>query len=248
MPTDHAETEIKFLVPAGSRAALAAELAGRPGARRQRLRAAYLDTPDLRLARAGLAWRLRREDGRWVQALKAARGGLERFEHEVERPDASFDVHAHADTATGLELARLVHDAAREGQAAVPRFHADVRRLSRRVRTRGAVVDIALDQGLLTAGTAVQRLCEVEFELVSGSATAMLALAERWRGRFGLVLDPRNKAERGLALAAGAPQAPLRKAGTPRYGRGASPLEAFAAVCDECLDHIGRSAIGVTEG
>jgi CYTH domain len=49
------EIELKFLVPAASRAALAAELTGRGTAQRVSLADAYLDTPDLRLARAGLA-------------------------------------------------------------------------------------------------------------------------------------------------------------------------------------------------
>ena len=65
----HAEIELKFLVPAASRAALVAELTGRGTARLVGLTTSYLDTPDLRLARAGLAWRLRREGGHWVRKI-----------------------------------------------------------------------------------------------------------------------------------------------------------------------------------
>lgn len=245
----NAEIELKFLVPAEARAALAAELAARGRPRRMWLSDAYLDTPDLRLARAGLAWRMRREGGRWVQALKAARGGaLERFEHEVVRPDAGPDPAAHAGTGPGRELLALLAQAREEGLEAGVRFQTQLRRLTRRVRTRGAVVDIALDEGRLMAAGAVQRLREVEFELVSGSPVAMLALVERWRARFGLVLDPRNKAERGHRLAAGAPQAPLRKAEAPVYAAEAGASAAFGAVLDECLDQIGRNAIGLAEG
>ncbi|MBW8844114.1 MAG: CHAD domain-containing protein [Burkholderiales bacterium] len=248
MTAAHAEIEVKFLVPAASRAALAAELAGRGSPRRVWLTAAYLDTPDLRLARAGLAWRMRREGGRWVQALKAARAGaLERFEHEVVRPDASPDPSAHADTAPGRELQALLHAAREDGQEAGVRFQTQVRRLVRRVRTRGAVVEIALDEGRLQAGPTVLRLREVEFELVSGSPVAMLALVERWRQRFGLVYDPRNKAERGHRLASGEPDPPLRKAAQPRYEADASALQALGAVVDECLAHISRNAIGLAE-
>lgn len=244
MTAAHAEIELKFLVPAASRAALAAELAARGTSHRSSLTAIYFDTPDLGLARAGLAWRMRREGGRWVQALKTAgRGAVERFEHEVVRPDAGPDPAAHAGTASGRELIALL-----DGQQASVRFQTQVRRLTRRVRTRGAVVDIALDEGRLLAGDAVQRLREVEFELVSGSPVAMLALVERWRQRFGLVYDPRNKAERGHRLAAGSPHPPLRKAKTPRYADDASTTQAFGAVLDECLTHIGRNAIGLAEG
>jgi len=245
----HVEIELKFLVPAASRAALAAALAERGTARRVALIDAYFDTPDLRLARAGLAWRMRREGARWVQGLKAARGGaLERFEHEVVRPDASLDPRAHAETAPGRQLLEMLAQACAEGQDAVQRFQIQQRRLLRRVRTRGAVVDIALDEARLVAGGDVRSLREVEFELVSGSTTAMLDLVERWRRRYGLVLDPRNKAERGHALAAGLADPPLRKAALPRYDGDAGALDAFGAVCDECLAQIGRNAIGLIEG
>ncbi|MCH8857866.1 MAG: CYTH domain-containing protein, partial [Proteobacteria bacterium] len=108
------EIELKFLVPDAARARLAAELAGRgTPPRRVWLTAAYLDTPDLRLAQAGLAWRLRREGGRWVQALKSAsRSGLERFEHEVLRPDGRPDPAAHAGTDVGVRI--LVHQVERD--------------------------------------------------------------------------------------------------------------------------------------
>lgn len=249
MPDANAEIELKFLVPAASRAALAAELSGRGTPRRVWLTAAYLDTPDRRLARAGLAWRVRCEGGRWIQALKSAgAGALERFEHEVVRPDAEPDAEAHADTAPGQALLKLLGKAREDGLDAGVRFQTQVRRLSRRVRTRGAVVDIALDEGRLIADAEVRRLREVEFELVSGSVLAMLALVERWRRRFGLILDPRHKAERGHALACGEPEAPLRKAAAPRYAKDASVADALGAVLDECLAHVGRNVIGLAEG
>lgn len=238
----HAEIELKFLVPAASRAALVAEVS-RGTARRLSLADAYFDTPDLRLARAGLAWRMRREGLRWTQGLKAAGpGALERFEHEVIRPDATPDPQAHADTPRGRLLLAL------HSEAVGLRFQVRQRRLLRRVRTAGAVVDIALDEGRLTAGAAVQPFCEIEFEQVSGSTAAMLGLVERWRRRFGLVYDPRNKAERGHQLAAGAAHPPLRKARPPDYDKAASPLEAFGAVLDECLAHASRNAIGLADG
>jgi inorganic triphosphatase YgiF len=178
----NAEVGLKFLVPAASRAALVAAVAGR--------------------------------------------GASKPVWQTASAPDA-----AHAD-----------------GSEAGMRFQTQLHRLSRRVRTRGAVVEITVDEGRLLAEGAVRRLCEVGFELVSGSPVAMLALAERWRAHFGLVLDPRHKAERGHALACGQPDAPLRKAAKPHYAKDATPVEALGVVLDECLDHIGRSAIGLAEG
>ena len=216
---------------------------------RRTLAAMYLDTEDRRLARAGIAWRLRREGRRWIQTLKAGgASAFERFEHEVIRPGASHDAAAHAGTRVGEKLTRILRDARDDGLEVGVRFQTEVRRIARRIRTRGAVVEVAFDEGRLLASGARLRIREVEFELVSGSAAAMLALAERWRKRFGLVYDPRSKAERGDRLAEGSPFPPLRKASPPDYSREASAVEAFGAVLDECLAHISRNAIGLVDG
>ena len=244
------EIELKFLVPRAVRAKVLAEVSrGAAAPERISLAAIYLDTNDRRLAEAGLAWRLRREGRQWIQTLKGrGANSLERFEQEVMRPDAIHDATLHAGTAAGNQLIAILDDARADGVELGARFRTEVRRSVRRVRTRGAVVDIAFDEGRLLTADSTQRILEVEFELSSGSTTALLALAERWRRRFGLIYDPRSKAERGDLLAQGVPHAPLRKAVQPRYSRHASAIEAFGVVIDECLAHITRSAIGIIDG
>jgi triphosphatase len=263
------EIELKFLVPRSARKALAAEMARASASlERRTLAASYLDTPDRRLAREGIAWRLRREGRRWMQTLKAARANaLERFEHEAIRPDASIDASLHAGTPVGDRLLKILRKAEACGEFAGVRYRTEVRRTLRRVRTRGAVVEVAFDEGRILVGDAVAsaapaasagpegspnaaplRICEIEFELVSGSPLAMLGLAERWRKRFGLILDPRTKAERGDGLAEGSRFPQLRKGRLPSYSRRASALDAFGAVLDECLDQVGRNAIGLADG
>lgn len=242
------EVELKFMVPRTARAGVVAALQRCTGApvRRVTLAAMYLDTPDRRLAEAGLAWRLRREGRRWIQTLKTQGSNpLERFEHESARHDASFDIAAHAGTPAGERLAKLLEQARAEGLEPAVRFRTEVRRSTCRVRTRGAIVEIAYDEGRIVAGEASQPMREIEFELVSGSALAMLEVAERWRRRFGLIYDPRSKAERGDSLANGQPLPPLRKAALPIYGPHSTPLEAFGAVLDECLAHVNRNAVGL---
>ncbi|CAN0245602.1 unnamed protein product, partial [Phaeothamnion confervicola] len=244
------EVELKFLVPADARAAVAAEMArGSTTLQRIALAARYLDTEDRRLARQGIAWRLRREGRRWIQTLKAPGANpLERFEHEVVRPDASHDASEHAGTPIGDRLIAVLRRARADGVEPGVRFQTEIRRTTRRVRTQGAVVEVAFDEGRLLSAGAAQRVREIEFELISGSASAMLALAERWRKRFGLVYDPRSKAERGDQLAQGSPFPPLRKASQPGYAPRASAVEAFGAVVDECLAQITCNAIGLIEG
>ena len=244
------EVELKFLIPPAVRAKVAVEMArGSSTLQRTSLAAMYLDTDDRRLARAGMAWRLRREGRRWVQTLKAgSANSLVRFEHEVVRPDASHDASEHSGSPVGDELVALLRRARKDGAELGVRFQTEVRRTTRRVRTRGAVVEIAFDEGRLLAAESTQRIREIEFELVSGSTVAMLALAERWRGRFGLIYDPRSKAERGDQLAEGSPFPPLRKACRPSYPSDATVTEAFGTVLDECLGQITRNAVGLSEG
>jgi triphosphatase len=190
----YTEIELKFLVPRRAREGVEAELARGAAAKHIALAAMYLDTPDRRLARAGLAWRLRREGRRWVQTLKASGANpLERFEHEVPRPAATPDPSAHAGTGPGDALIELLHQAHAESVEPMVRFRTEIRRTVRRIATRGAMVEIAFDVGHIVGGdngTPPQRIHEIEFELISGSPVAMLALAERWRKRFGLIQDP----------------------------------------------------------
>ena len=243
------EVELKFLVPATARAALAAEVTRGLATRRTSLAAMYFDTDDRRLARAGLAWRLRREGRRWIQTLKAGgNNALERFEHEVVRPGASHDASEHAGTRAGNKLITLLRRAHKDEVELGVRFQTEVRRARRRVRTRGAVVEVAFDEGRLVSNKTTQRIREIEFELISGSPAAMLALVEAWRKRFGLLYDPRSKSERGDRLAEGSPFPPLRKASPLSYSDDATATEAYGSVIDECLAQITRNAIGLVEG
>lgn len=173
---------------------------------------------------------------------------LDRFEHEVIRPNATHDVTADADTPAGKRLAEVLGSAKEDGVEVAPRFRTEVRRTARTIHARGAVVEVALDEGRLLANDASVRVCELEFELVSGLATAMLALAERWRMRFGLVYDPRSEAERGERLVTGSKFPPIRKASRVKYAKDAVAIDAFGAVLDECLAHITRNAIGLCDG
>lgn len=207
---DSVEIELKFQIPRGERSGVRRALATRT-ARSLRLRAHYFDTPDRRLATAGLSLRLRQEGRRWVQTLKGRGDGhLSRLEHEVPldgRPGVpAIDIARHAGTPAGEALAAAL---GRDAPALAPVFETDVRRTCRTVRSAGASVEIALDVGELRAGAARLALFEIEFELVRGPVAGLLALAGRWALRHALWLDVRSKAERGDRLAravnAGAP-------------------------------------------
>ena len=198
------EIELKFQVPA-ARASVVARAVATASATRVPLRAHYFDTPDRRLAAAGLALRVRKEGRRWVQTLKGVGDGLwQRLEHEVPLQVAAgtqplADPTRHDGTPAGEALRRVLGD---DG-ALQPIYGTVVTRTLRLLRGRGCLVELAFDQGALVAGDRRWPLCELEFELKGGDAAAMAALAGRWVQRFALTLDTRTKAERGDRLARG---------------------------------------------
>lgn len=248
--TPHCEIDLHFLVPPEAITALAAELTrGATGGERDSVAELHLDTSGRHLARAGLAWCLRREGRRWIQcASRRGDHAHERLVHEAIRPDATWDAEAHAGTTLAAPLHAALKAAAHDGEAVAVVWRAELRRTLRRVRGRAAVVDLRFDDGRLRADATSLRVRTLCFSLVSGPAAALAALAERWRKRFGLVLDAGGRRERGDLLGRGIGVLPLRKAAAPVYDPGASALAAFGAVLDECLDQINRNAAGLGEG
>lgn len=210
------EVELKLQVPAAALAAVERAVVGDAtgeGAARVRLQAIYFDTPDGRLAAAGLALRLRKEGRQWVQTLKAGSAhGLERAEHalRVAAPRGggapALDPARHAGSEAGAALQRVL--AADGGAGLQPRYRTEVTRLSLTVRSRRGRVELALDRGRVAAAQpdGSERdspLTELEVELVSGAPLAVIECARRLAQRHALWPDTRSKAERGDRLARG---------------------------------------------
>ena len=198
------EIELKFQIPAAR--LLALQRAVTTGsATVTALQAAYFDTTGGHLAAARIALRLRREQGVWVQTLKAEGAGpMHRLEHNVTLHGADrpvLDLHRHDGSQAGKRLQRLL---AKAGRPALRQVYAtEIQRTHRELRSAGARIELALDQGCIAAAGRKLPVCEIEFELLDGEPQALLALAGRWVERFGLVLDVRSKSERGHWLAAG---------------------------------------------
>jgi len=242
------ETELKFQVPPARAAALRSAV-GTVSARTVRLRALYADTADQRLAAAGLALRLRKEGRIWVQTLKGRGDGLmRRVEHEVELPPQAgepvLDPQRHAGTPAGEMLSRALAD----GDELRTLYRTEVRRLHRRVRHGGALIEIAYDQGRITAGDHTVPVNEIEFELVSGPPAALPELAARWAARFGLWWDVRPKSERGLRLALGHDTVPPVKAAAIDLPAGARPHDAWQAVLRSALVQALPNAAEIAAG
>jgi len=242
------ETELKFQVPAAQRPALH-EAVATASATTTRLQAVYADTADRRLAAAGLALRLRQEGRHWVQTLKGRGDGLmQRLEHELPLPAQAgiptLDAQRHAGTPVGDRLLALLAD----GTALQPIYRTDIRRLHRRVRHGGALIELAYDRGHILAGPQKARVDEIEFELIRGPRSALLSLAGRWAQRHGLWWDVRTKSERGYRLALGLDTVPALQAPRLRLPAAGTVAPAFGPrlrrVLAQCLPNAAELASG----
>ncbi len=248
------EIEIKLRLPAARRDAVRREVAGRSAtAQPLRLQAAYFDTAARDLARAGLAWRLRREGRRWVQTLKGAGAdGITRFEHELPLPGRTAapalpDAALHAGTSGGERLQALL--AAAADATLVCTHRTDIRRLRRSVRVGSAAsVELAFDEGVIEAAGQRLPVLELEIELLRGTPLAVLATARRWVARHGLWIDVRSKAERGDLLARGLVMAPERKAAPLVLATDMDLAAGRRAVLRNCLDQVLGNASQIADG
>lgn len=222
------------------------------GAELQRLYAIYFDTDDGRLAAAGLSLRLRSENGRWVQTLKApGDDAVERLEHEVALdapadPTPALDLQRHDGTPAGSALADACLGAASPMR---PRFQTDVERWHRRVLTAaGTAVDVALDSGYVQAGDERLAIAELEVEWREGPPSGLFDVAADVLQQGGARLAFESKAQRGERLAAG----PARRA--PTYavpmvlGKHADGHRLLQAVLRNVLVQVLPNADAIAEG
>lgn len=212
-----------------------------------RLFSAYYDTPGTHLRNSGVALRLRRQDGRWVQTIKSggsASGGLHRrVEHETGVAAQLPSFPAMIDAGIG----DLVADPdTRQALGVV--FTTEFDRRAVLVQpVPGTSIEVALDQGVIASGERRDAICEIELELKSGAADALFDLAAMIAEALPVRLDNRSKAERGYALAAGTRPAPV-KSGPSAVKPEMTVDEACVALAFDCLAHLQANERGVIEG
>ena len=187
------EFELKY---AANREKLAVLKGRYPNLTQIKMHTTYYDTPDGRMG--NLHWTLRRrmENDRSVCTLKTPAEGFGRNEWEVECGDIS--------AAVDLLIARgapkqLLLFAVNGGF--VESCGAKFTRLAGIVEAEGAVLELALDEGVLLGGGKEVPLCEVEVELKAGSEAAAVAFANALAAEIHLKPEPRSKVARARALA-----------------------------------------------
>jgi triphosphatase len=197
------ETELAFAV-AAERVERIVEQLERAGASAQDLETHYVDTPERHLAHAGVALRLRRSSKGWEQTLKASPNG--RFDRLEETVSLAHDGDAPPPADPGLHrgsegesILRVALETSDPSQLAIS--HATrVQRLSGVLEVDGTCVEVAFDRGEVVAGDRSAPICELELELVSGDARALVELARRTIEEHGVWLLSESKGERGDRL------------------------------------------------
>lgn len=250
------EIELRFQIPESQWPAVRRWVAGtaKSPAAQERLQAAYFDTADRDLARAGFALRLRREGEVWVQTLKgAAPDGMTRLEHNVPlgADTPTLDVARHADHPAGQALQQLLATLPEGALQAL--FRTDITRLTRPLRTRYGLVELALDHGELLAGEGeslrTTPVAELEIELKRGQARAVLEVARQWAvERFGLTLELRTKALRGDLLARELLCAPVAESHGIHWTGDMSRDDALHVLLRECLEPVVGNASQIASG
>ena len=250
------EIELRFQIPADQRQPLLAWLKQAGTLRSERLQAAYFDTPARDLARAGFALRLRREGRRWVQTLKGdAPDGMTRLEHNVALGQGAampeLDVQRHAGHAAGDALIARVAELG-GADALYCLFRTDIRRRSALLALDDSTLELALDEGCLLADidglTRESPVHELEIELKSGSAQAVLQLARECVARHGLWLEQRTKALRGDLLARGLTDAAPGIAAPAAWPRGSNAAQALGQLLRAALRPVLGNASQIASG
>jgi inorganic triphosphatase YgiF len=251
-PATAADTVIRLL----RHPALAATKRGR--ARTAKVASTYFDTPDFRLAEAGVALRLRNDGGHWLQTvkgppLKSAGGALHaRCEYEWPVPRKRIDSARLATTPF-----RKQFDSAIASAELRPRFTTNFERKTIPLEfADGTQAKLCIDVGAIRA-TRVPRsdtrrtrqcaIAEIEIELVEGDATHLFALAEAVAADLPLTVATASKAERGHSLAAGWPdgwRTPVR-AKHVTVASDSSTADALRTIAVECLHQIAANATGL---
>lgn len=154
----------------------------------------YFDTADGLLSTEKITLRRRMENGISICTIKTPAPGHARGEWEIAGQwcaDTVMLLFAWSGVkAVPFELLQ-------------PTCGAKFTRLAKAIALDGAVVELALDKGVLLGGGREEALYEMEVELKSGSEDVAVQWAQALAERYGLPVQPKSKFKRAKALAQG---------------------------------------------
>lgn len=204
----------------------------------------YYDTGDDVLRRAGVFLRVRSTGDGYVQTIKTARSAAEVF----ERDEWEHGVPSHEpdlSVAEGTALAPLLSPEVRESLQ--PRFHTRFVRKTYAIRRDATEIELAIDQGEITAGIKATPISELELELKTGDKRVLFLLAGELAETVPLSLGVKSKAERGFELVDGGDYG-VEKAEDVTITPDMTVAEAFRTVGRSGLRQIIANAPAVHDG
>jgi inorganic triphosphatase YgiF len=228
------EIELKLALPEASQRGFLRQPLLKEAAEKRatRLVNIYYDTPDLLLRQKGIALRLRRQGGVWLQTVKCAgesAGGLTtRPEWETPyRDQFDFSLVDNPSIRAWLDRPKIVSGLA-------PVFETSF------LRTTWNFDDLLLmlDRGWIVSAGRRETISELELELAGGKVATLLALAERLAERLPLAPALLSKAERGYRLFQALPPSPTKADALPIDVKEQPPLTAFRLIAFACLEHL----------
>lgn len=192
----------------------------------------YFDTPDHRLRANGYSLRIRRSGGHLTQTLKADVPGAGLFSRSEWQQDVSAETPqldgTHGSLAQSIEAEVIgsLH----------PQFVTDICRSSGVIAASNSQVTFAIDIGQVMANGRTEQICELELELLDGSASGLFDLARDINAGIPLRLGVLSKAERGYRLIDSRSEAGPGTRGALLM-RATSVGDAFRIIAEACIRH-----------
>lgn len=197
----------------------------------------YFDTANFKLRDVSIGMRIRQIEDQFIQTVKSsgkAIGGLhQRNEDEIEVSDNQLDTSLITDP----YLMILVEEAQEEDGDFLPCFNTDFYRTKSLLTfSDGTKIEMALDSGTITAGDQSVDICEVELELVEGSAEYIFAIGRYLIKELDLTLYNASKARRGYSLC-DMPSSDYNRMQVAELSQGIESEKAFEQICFSGLKH-----------
>lgn len=163
------------------------------------MEAVYYDTPDRRLSKRKVAYRVRKENDEYVATVKwssCGKGGLSvRNECNIEVGSEIPDLTVFRSDIDDSEILELLDDSILE-----PILITRYLRRKAALEYENTVAEIAVDVGEIVVGEKTAPICELELELISGNVETLVSLGEILEKRFELEPEEKSKIRRGMEL------------------------------------------------
>ncbi len=193
----------------------------------------YFDTPTLALKAGRKVLRVRHQGARRLLTLKQS-GALGLFQRGEWEQEIDGDLPP-PDLLAQPPLAELLDGVPLDQLA--PLFRTEVRRTVWMLSDGAFEIELALDQGSVTAGAHSIPLCEAELELKQGEPAALFDLALVLQETIPLRLGIAAKSDRGYGLIRPEPTGP-RRGKPPALAPGMTVAEAVRGIGHACLQHL----------